>query len=177
MPHLVELHRRAGAAVALATWSSGGVVYPERIYDRAELTEIAPLLPFSPVHATATGKVLLAFDPSAERRFQRDGGPERFEGYTASTITSPREFAREIDRVRGLGIATTTGELFPELTALAAPVTDHRRRVVAAVGIAGPADRILRPDLGRLARATAAAITAALRSGESSEPYPVPRTA
>lgn len=175
MPHLVELHRRAGAAVALATWSGGGVVYPERIYDRAELAEIAPLLPMSPVHATATGKVLLAFDPTAGRRLRRDGGPERFEGYTAATITSPREFAREIDRVRGVGIATTDGELFPELTALAAPVADHRRRVVAAVGIAGPADRILRPELGRLARATAAAITAVLRSGESAESYPAPR--
>ncbi|MFL6110427.1 MAG: IclR family transcriptional regulator [Catenulispora sp.] len=158
LPHLVELHRRAGAAVALATWSREAVVYPERIYDRSQLAEIAPLLPSAPVHATAAGKVLLAFDPAAERRYRADAD---LPGY--ATITSPSAFAAEIERTRAAGIATAVGELFPDLAELAAPVADPRRRVIAAVGIAGPADRILRPELGRMARATAAAITAALR--------------
>jgi len=160
LPHLVELHRRAGAAVALATWSREKVVYPERIYDRSQLAEIAPLLPSSPVHATATGKILLAFDPAAERWHPAGVG---LQSYTPATITSPSAFAAEIERARSAGIATAVGELFPDLAELAAPVADPRRRVIAAVGIAGPADRILRPELGRMARATAAAITAALR--------------
>ncbi|NUR57808.1 MAG: IclR family transcriptional regulator [Catenulispora sp.] len=168
LPHLVELHRLAGAAVALATWSRETVVYPERIYDRSQLAEIAPLLPSSPAHATAAGKVLLAFDPAAGLRYR---STTALEGYTPATITSPGALAVELDRARSAGFATAVGELFPDLAELAAPVTD-RRRVVAAVGIAGPADRILRPDLGRMARASAAAITAALRTAESAGTAP-----
>ena len=163
LPHLVELHRRAGSAVALATWSRDKVVYPERIYDRSQLAEIAPLLPSSPAHATATGKILLAFDPAAGHRYRAG---ENLKGYTPATITSASAFAEELDRTRSAGIATAVGELFPDLADLAAPVADQRRRVVAAVGIAGPADRILRPELSGMARATAAAITAALRSAD-----------
>ena len=161
LPHLVELHRRAGVAVALATPSREAVAYPERLYDRAQLSEIAPLLSRSPFHATATGKMLLAFDPVPGRCYS---GERRLPAYTAETITSPELLDRELGRIRQAGLATCRGELFPGVTAVAAPICDHRRRVVAAVGLAGPSERVLHPGLARLVRATAAAITAVLRS-------------
>jgi hypothetical protein len=46
--------------------------------------------------------------------------------------------------------------------------------VVAAIGIAGPAERVLRPGLDQMARATAAAITASLRASHNIDLPPLP---
>ena len=69
-------------------------------------------------HATATGKVLLAFTA---------GEPPSLEAYTERTITDPAALARELEPVRAQGWAEAEGEREPDLNALAAPVTRARR--------------------------------------------------
>jgi DNA-binding IclR family transcriptional regulator len=93
----------------------------------------------TPLHATSSGKVLLAFLPDAERdRLLDAAGLARF---TAATITRRSTLDSELAQVRTRGYATTVEEYELGLNAVAAPVRAAGGRVVAAVSASGPAYR------------------------------------
>lgn len=97
-----------------------------------------------PCHATAAGKVLLAWAPPGTVRAVLARGLERL---TTETIADEEAFAAELTRVRARGYATAWAELEPDLAAVAAPVRDHRGQVVAALAIGAPVSRIPRDQL------------------------------
>ena len=69
----------------------------------------------------------------------------------------------ELARVRRRGFATAFGEFEPTINAIAVPVFDQRRSVVAALEVRASGNRILPsrvPELVERARETAAVITA-----------------
>jgi DNA-binding IclR family transcriptional regulator len=84
-------------------------------------------------HATAAGKVLLAFT-GAE--------PATLEAYTERTITDPVRLAAELAGVREQGWAEAEGEREPDLNALAAPVLGRDGALVAILGLQGPRGRL-----------------------------------
>ena len=72
-------------------------------------------------HATATGKVMLAFARGAR-------APGALDAYTDRTITEPKALRREIEAVRKQGWAQAVREREADLNALAAPVFGGQRR-------------------------------------------------
>ena len=82
-----------------------------------------------------TGKLLLAFGPLALERI----GPEPYERYTPRTLTTHAELAREIERVRGEGVAFGREEREAGLNAVGAPVLGRERGLEAMLSIQGPA--------------------------------------
>lgn len=122
-----------------------GVDGPGRVSVRTEPGAVAP------VHCTATGKALAAYLPPDVREevIRRQGGLPAF---TPRTITDPRELAEEYRRVRLAGYATDDEEFEPGVRCVAAPVFDHRRLVVAVLGVSGTTSRLSAPaetDPGR----------------------------
>lgn len=101
-----------------------------------------------PVHATAAGKVLVAYAGRAVVSAVLRRGLEQF---TPSTITSARQFRAALALVTTRGYATVWGELESDLAAVAAPVRDHRGVVIAAIAIGGPVSRCPRRQLAVLA--------------------------
>ena len=101
-----------------------------------------------PVHATASGKALLAHAGESIVAAVVAGGLARF---TAETITRADALRAELALVRARGYATVWAELEPDLAAVAAPVRDHRGEVVAAIAIGGPISRCPRHQLDALA--------------------------
>jgi IclR family acetate operon transcriptional repressor len=101
-----------------------------------------------PIHATASGKALLAHAGGALVTALLARGLERF---TPETITEGDALRAELELVRARGYATVWAELEPDLAAVAAPVRDHRGVVVAAIAIGGPVSRCPRPQLDTLA--------------------------
>ena len=94
----------------------------------------------TPLHATSSGKVLLAYEPVAGRKALLDAaGLTR---YTRHTITSRRALQLQLDEAVERGWAATVEEFEDGLNAVAAPVRDHTGSVVAAVSISGPAYRL-----------------------------------
>jgi DNA-binding IclR family transcriptional regulator len=71
-------------------------------------------------HASAVGKVLLAFAPREEVLALYADDPLR--RHTAKTITSPESLAAELARVRRTGFATEQSELVNGLCGLAVPM-------------------------------------------------------
>ena len=66
----------------------------------------------SVAHATATGKVMLAYADGA-------AAAAPLEGYTDRTVTDARRLKKEIDEVRGSGWAQAVKEREPDLNAIA----------------------------------------------------------
>lgn len=93
----------------------------------------------TPVHATSSGKVLLAFARGPLRRTLLEGDLQRF---TDATITDRGALERELAGVERRGWAATAEEYEVGLNAVAAPVRDAEGRVVAAVSVSGPSFRL-----------------------------------
>jgi DNA-binding IclR family transcriptional regulator len=88
-----------------------------------------------PLHASSSGKVLLA-----EMPVQRVVSilPEKLEAYTAHTITDRNVLLRELDQVREQGFAVIDNELEEELISLSRPVRDSSGTLVAILTLNGP---------------------------------------
>ncbi len=85
-----------------------------------------------PAHATAIGKLYLAFAPEELRR--ADATLQRF---TRATLVQPDALAREIERVRASGLAEMRDEWIPGLSGIAAPIR-LGERLFGAVALAAP---------------------------------------
>ena len=93
----------------------------------------------TPLHATSSGKVLLAFAVGGDLGDLLGRELPRF---TDRTITDLDALVAELDRVRRQGYATTVAEYEDALNAVAVPVRDQTGEVVAAVSVAGPSYRL-----------------------------------
>jgi DNA-binding IclR family transcriptional regulator len=131
------------------------------VLDKAEGTgflRAAPRVGSSvPVHATAAGKLYLAFAPEA---LAPAGAFERF---TARTAADPAALEREISLARRRGWAANREEWIPGLAVLAAPIrTAARLAAVVAVAVPAPRMRAL-GESGVAQRTVAAAARIAAR--------------
>jgi DNA-binding IclR family transcriptional regulator len=151
-PVLDDLASRLGETVNLAVLREHFVVNVDQARGTAAVAAQNWVGELTPLHATSSGKVLLAHLPEAQRAelLTRTGLPR----LTTTTITSRQALERELAKVRTDGFATTFEELEEGLNAVAVPVCDHRATIVAAVSVSGPAYRLdkarieeLTPDL------------------------------
>lgn len=78
----------------------------------------------SPLHASASGRLLLAWMPEAERCNLLGPGP--YVSYTAKTITSPKVFADDLALVRQNGYAVAREDAYESLMALGVPLAFQR---------------------------------------------------
>jgi DNA-binding IclR family transcriptional regulator len=121
----------------------------------------------TPLHATSSGKVLLAHAPEQVQATVLAG---ELEAFTAATITSATRLRAELDAVRASGWAITDEELEEGLTAIAAPVRDSSRRVVAAISVSGPSYRLSpggREAIAQRVRSAAAELSARMGFGSA----------
>ncbi len=84
-------------------------------------------------HATAAGKIVLAFASGTPRT--------PLAAYTKRTITDPAELELELARVRERGWAGAYEERELELNAIAAPIWNSRHELEAIVAVQGPIPR------------------------------------
>ncbi len=110
----------------------------------------------SPLHATSTGKALLAHLGEHDVDAALPGSLERF---TRTTITTRSVLRRELDDVRRRGYAVSRGELEPALWGVSAAVLDAARPV-AVVSLWGTESRIRARGLSALGERTVAAAEA-----------------
>ena len=95
----------------------------------------------TPLHATSSGKVLLAHLEPARRK-EIVNGP--LPGFTPNTLTDPAALTEELDEVVAAGYATTFEELEIGLHAVAVPIFGAGGRLLAAMSASGPAYRLPR---------------------------------
>jgi DNA-binding IclR family transcriptional regulator len=88
-----------------------------------------------PVHASALGKVLLAYLPVDELSEFLEG--ITLARYTPKTITSAAKLRKEVESVRRDGHAIADEELYPNVRSVAIPIFDALRTVPAAISLNG----------------------------------------
>lgn len=91
------------------------------------------------LHATSSGKILLAHLDADERDARLKPTLERF---TEHTLTSAADLRDQLHTVYESGWATAVEELETGLNAVAAPIRGHDGTVVAAISVAGPTYRL-----------------------------------
>ena len=96
-----------------------------------------------PLHATANGKVFLAWGAVPI--------PAELERLTPKTITDGAALQQDLALARTRAYATTTDELEDGLSALAAPVFGDGGHVIAALSISGPTTRLRAERIDALA--------------------------
>jgi len=161
-PVLEGACRQTGETASLAIPGIGGLTYVDEVTPTAVLT--ASWLGRSvPLHATSTGKALLAFlPPEQARRVLAEDLP----AFTNTTITTPAELAAELTATRTRGYGTCVGELESALYGVSAPVLDRTGRPLAVLSIWGPKDRVserMFAELGAVAVQAARQVGAAAR--------------
>jgi DNA-binding IclR family transcriptional regulator len=159
-PILETLAERAREASNLGVRSGDDVVYVDQISGSRSIVTVSWVGRRTPMHATSNGKVLLAFAEETDRDRVL---AEPLETFTEHTITDPAELRHELDAVRTRGYAQAIEELEEGLNAVAAPVRQADGRVIAALGVSGPAFRMHAVDVPRLGLLTAEAAQAVSR--------------
>jgi len=132
-PQLQALVEATGETATLSVPGGEEAVTVDFVAGERSVVSMAWLGRPSVGHATAAGKVLLAF-----------GGvePRTLEAYTERTITDRARLARELATVRRQGWAKAEGEREPDLNALAAPILGRDGALAAILGLQGPGGRM-----------------------------------
>ncbi len=155
-PILVELEEGTGETATLSLPGEREAITVDSVPSRSSVVSMARLGRPSISHATAVGKVMLAFGGGRLPR-ERD-----LVALTDRTITDRAQLATEVARVRERGYGTVFGEREVDVNAIAAPVFDRAGELAAILGLQAPASRLedpvtllatLRDGAARLTRA------------------------
>jgi DNA-binding IclR family transcriptional regulator len=164
LPHLQDLYAATGATVHLAVREGAEALYVERLGGVRSVPVVSRPGGTLPLHATAVGKVLLAWAPSDARR----SALARLRRLTPYTVVQPARLAAQLDEVRRTGAAWTREEMVVGASSIAVGVA-AADGVTAAVGLVMPSTR---PNIWTglpALRAAAAAIGARLQARDDAE--------
>lgn len=132
-PHLMALTEVTGETATLSIPNGESTITVDFVQSPSSVRSVAEVGRPSVTHATATGKVFLAYAGPVP------AGP--LASFTPHTITDAERLAAEIARTRQRGWAQAVGEREADVNALATPVLDARGGLVAVLGLQGPAAR------------------------------------
>ncbi len=135
-PHLMRMAHQTKQSYYLAILDHYEVIIVDRVDTPEIWTMVARLGQRSPVHATASGQVLISdVRPDVlEKIIERSG----LKKYTPRTITSLRKLKERLEEIKDSGYSVADAEYKPDLCALAVPIFDHHGRVAAALMMALP---------------------------------------
>lgn len=138
------------------------IVYVARVPTTRIMTIALALGSRLPVYPTSMGRVLLAGSDDAE--IERYMAAADFEQLTRHTITEKTRFRSAIEKVREDGYALVDQELEEGVRSIAAPITNGRGEVIAAMNVSCHASRVtvsrMRKELRPRLMATAGEISA-----------------
>jgi IclR family transcriptional regulator, KDG regulon repressor len=137
-PLLKELAQRTGETVLFGILDRAGVTYVDRVESERSIRMVAAPGRQAALHATASGKALLAHQPPETIDAILAGELHRF---TPETITDPDELRADLRRVVERGYAECIREHEPEICSISVPVRNYSGNVAAALTVAAPATR------------------------------------
>ncbi|MDV7990187.1 IclR family transcriptional regulator [Rhodococcus sp. IEGM 1374] len=155
-PILQELADTIGETVNIAVPDGNVTVNIDQVRGGSSIISHNWLGERSALHATSSGKALMAYDDS----LLKAGVDGHLELFTANTITTKADLLDEIETVRATGIAYAREELEIGLNATAATIISYDGSAVGAITVSGPAYRL---DEDHLSAAGVSVLAAAQR--------------
>jgi IclR family acetate operon transcriptional repressor len=151
-PVCERLAAQVGETVNVAILDEGYAINVSQVRGSATVATINWVGQRTPLHATSSGKVLLANQPPAVRD-ELMARPLTM--YTPRTITDPGLLRAELDAALVAGWASTGDELEIGLNAVAVPIRGMDGNVVAALSVSGPSYRLTTDRFAEVARLAA----------------------
>ena len=142
-PHLVSLTEATGETSTLSLPYEEGTITVDFVQSPSSVRSVAQVGRPSIAHATATGKVFLAYASGSLPR-------QPLRAYTRRTVTDLALLAAEVETIRQRGWAQAVGEREEDQNAIAAPILGAGGGLTAVLGLQGPAGRF-RPKAMRSA--------------------------
>lgn len=134
----------SGETVQLAILDHLSVLYIRIRESRQAVRMSTGLGSRAPAHCTSVGKALLAHQAPEVIQQVIDNGLRR---HTPNTITEAPRLLEELASIRQKGYAIDDEEIESGLRCVAAPIRDHSGRVVAAISVAAPVQRMTKKNL------------------------------
>lgn len=167
-PDLVELAKhqmqmlsdKVGETVHLGMLIDSEIIYVHKVDSRHMLGMYSRVGRRAPIHCTAIGKVLLAWE-DAEQRDQVLAGAE-FKRFRDKTITTRKAFLEELDRTREQGYGEDREEFDDHIRCVGVPIFDRLNQAVAGLSISFPTfryDEAREPELIGMLRDASRAIS------------------
>ena len=132
-PHLEELAAQVGETATLSVPGDPDAITVDVVRSPRYIQDGSQLGRPSIAHATAAGKVMLAFDSVRPSPV--------LQSYTPRTITDPGQLEAEVERVRRRGWADAFEEREIGLNAIAAPVWASDGGLAGIIALQGPIPR------------------------------------
>jgi IclR family acetate operon transcriptional repressor len=163
---MARLRDKSGHAVTLSRLVDDQVVIVELLHGRTVVdfgTRPGTVLD---LHASAHGKVALAFGPSDLLERCLAG---TLKAWTPQTISSRSALERAISQARKRGWATAPNEALIGVNGLAAPIFDHNGKYAGAIAIVGSVQHIAAaPPSAQIAQVKSAAAAIGKKMGSPS---------
>jgi IclR family KDG regulon transcriptional repressor len=136
---MFDLREATGETVHLAILDGSQIMYVLNLESNHAIRMRADLGSRKPAFCTSEGRALLAFQtPEIVERVFAQG----FQPRTLKTVTQPQKIRDALEQVRRDGYAREDEQCELGMRSIAAPIRNDAGRVVAAVGVAGPLQRI-----------------------------------
>jgi len=130
-PVVEKLAEDTGESVAVLIRTSQKVMVIFKIDSNQIIKPSMQIGQRSPMYASSSGKVILAFLP--ENELERYFSSVKFNPITKKTITDPKILRRQLEKIRSTGLAYNREELEDQIIAIAAPIFDLFEIVVASL--------------------------------------------
>lgn len=156
LPEMERLRDALGETISLYVRDGNERIRIQAVQSKQAIRRVAPVGARLPLYVGASSKVLLAY---AEAEVQ-----ERIiHGENWSGTIERQAFIRQLAEIRKSGYATSIEEREPGAAAVAAPIMNRDHKLVAALSVSGPANRLTAEKMSKHA---AQIIEAAKRMGK-----------
>ena len=158
-PYMRELAVKSKETVHLGVPAENWVMYISKVDSPQSIQMIARIGTRMPMYCTSLGKSILAFSPEEKVAEIIELG---MDPRTANTITTQEELKKNLEEVRSNGYAVDNIENEDGVRCIGTPIFNYSQKVIGAVSISGPANRITSEqvsELGPLVRETGLAIS------------------
>ncbi|GAA1084007.1 IclR family transcriptional regulator [Nocardiopsis metallicus] len=143
------LASRSGESVRIGTLHKHQVLVVHHVFRPDSSRQTLDVGTLLPLHATALGKALMAFDPLAvpeEVASVETDSPVELTAFTRRTVTSMAALEGQLTEIRDSGWGWEAEELVEGEVSIAAPIRDRRNVTVGAIGVRGAVERLRGED-------------------------------
>jgi IclR family transcriptional regulator, KDG regulon repressor len=136
--HMQRLSDSTGETVHLGMLIDSEIIYVHKVDSRHMLGMYSRVGRRAPLHCTAIGKVLLAWEPA--RRDHLLQGCD-FKRFREKTITTRADFEVELERTLAQGFGQDREEFDEHIRCVAIPIFDRLNQVIAGLSVSFPTFR------------------------------------
>jgi IclR family acetate operon transcriptional repressor len=150
VPFMKQLVAEWDETCDLSIFDQGEVFYIEIVRGTRALTISAAVGQRLPVHATASGKLFLAYLPEVQ---VSNILSQPMKTFTEKTVTSAEGIRAQLEEIRRQGYALDYEEFEHGVCAIAAPIFNRSGNIIAAIGGPSPMSRMTPERIQQIAEA------------------------